>query len=329
MSRWALPAAAAFALFLAVPASASHHPPNSVPGRVSMTVARTDPGTLRFQYTVTPPDCPNTGTGCYANYGKPYSILIYVDGPGGTTNGAVGLPSLVNAPSSCHAATQPVVLCDTNKRDINDPSTMQPISGSITVTGKWRKDATAEIVAEGFSLNTYKEGVPVPAPDCGNARAGFAFAFQKLAEADGLYRRELHDLAQIENAALIRLRIGELYEHLRNRAIEHFHEAQKGLANAQSAAAKARKELDDCEGVRKTRTAGGRTQCSETDWMPLLARGKKLGLQRVGPLIRRIVIEQKHKQKRRVASDVKRLRPRLKAEVKALKAFARAVDACR
>lgn len=65
---------------LAVPAAASHHPPNSVSGLVAMTVTR--PGSdLVFTYTVTQQPCPNVETGCYQNYGKPYGKGTRKTGP--------------------------------------------------------------------------------------------------------------------------------------------------------------------------------------------------------------------------------------------------------
>lgn len=64
-------------LLLAVPASASHHPPNAVAGLVSMTVSSADNDDLVFNYTVTQQPCPNPS--CDINYGKPYGIQVYVD----------------------------------------------------------------------------------------------------------------------------------------------------------------------------------------------------------------------------------------------------------
>ncbi|MBA3717064.1 MAG: hypothetical protein H0W87_02395 [Actinobacteria bacterium] len=322
---------AAAALVLAVPASASHHPPNSVPGRVTVTLSRTDAATLVFQYTVTPPPCPNVETGCYANYGKPYGIDIYVDAAGGTTDGAVGLPTLVSPPANCNSATRPVVLCDTNKRNTDDPSTVLPLTGSFTVKGKWKKNATAEIVAEGFSLNTYQEGVAVPPPDCSQLQGAFAHAYQKLGDADSAYRQSLHHLAEIENAALIRFRIGELYVHLRNRAVEDFDASELALAQARAAAEKAHKALEDCEGVRKTgpSTSVRGADCTEKEWAPLLARGQKINLRNFAPLVRKIHAERKQNKKAQAARDVKRLRALLKTEVKALKGLVKAVDACK
>jgi hypothetical protein len=51
-------------------------------------------------------------------------------------------------------------------------------------------------------------------------------------------------------------------------------------------------------------------------------------LQKLTPLVRKIVIEQKRKKKVLATRDLRRLRPQLNAEVKKLKAYASAVGAC-
>jgi hypothetical protein len=72
MRGWVLPLALVSALFLAVPASASHHPPNAVAGDVSMTLSRQG-AKLTMSYTVDPPKCERSG-GCELNWDKPNRI---------------------------------------------------------------------------------------------------------------------------------------------------------------------------------------------------------------------------------------------------------------
>jgi hypothetical protein len=323
----------AAALLLAVPASASHHPPNSVSGGVTLSVQPgAQAGSLVFDYSVTQRPCPPL---CYVNYGKPYSIAVYVDAPGGTADGVKGIPTLVNPPPHCTSATRPVIHCDTDKRSTSDPAAALPMSGSFTLVGRWVKGATAEIVVEGYSLNNYQEGVTLPPPDCSKFEAELRDANQKLTFADAKYRSRLHELVEIENAALIRFRVGELYEHLRNRAIEDFHTAQKELTGARNAVETAQKDLNDCRGSRKASMAAGpstsaqRNACTAKKWAPLLARAKKLRLPNFGPPIKKILAERKHHKTAQAARDVNRLRAQLRIEVKALKALAKAVDACK
>jgi len=316
-------------LLLAVPASASHHPPNSTPGGVTLTVQPGDQaGSLVFSYSVTQKACPPL---CYVNYGKPYSIAVYVDAPGGAADGVHGTPTLVSPPPHCTATTRPVVHCDTDKRKTDDPSAALPMAGSFTVVGSWVKGATAEVVAEGYSLNTFQEGVPLPQPDCSQFEAELRRATERLVFAETRYGGRLHDLVEIENAALIRLRIGELYVHARNRAIEDFDEAGASLASARNAVEAARKDLDDCRGKPaagpSTFTQG--KACTDKKWGSLLTQGKKLKLPNLTPIVRKILAERRQHKTAQAARDAKLLRARLKTEVKALKALSKAVDACK
>jgi hypothetical protein len=120
MRRWFLPIAAAAALFLAVPASATHSP-NGENRYVSMTVSRSGLE-LTFKYTIEQRPCLNEH--CAVNYGKPYLIKIYVDAAGTDTSGVAdwSSPILVRGLTRCTASDSPVVNCNlTATPDQDDP----------------------------------------------------------------------------------------------------------------------------------------------------------------------------------------------------------------
>jgi len=193
------------------------------------------------------------------------------------------------------------------------------------------KNATAEIVAEGFALNTYQEGVPVPPPDCGRYRSGSATAFQKLGDAGAAERHALHELVEYEHAGLLLLFLGESGARLHDRAVEEFHAAQKNLAVARAAAEKASKALEDCENpkLKRPATATRPKECSADEWKPLLERGRKLKLRKLLPLARKSVAARKKHRTRQAASDQARLHGLLKAETKRLTAFSKVVTNCK
>jgi len=183
-------------LIAASPAVASHFPPNAVAGQVSMTVSPGPGPVLQFSYTVTPTPCP--GGGCSVDYGKPYLISIYVDDAAGNP-AVVGSPTLVSPVPNCTAQGDPVIACNSPARNIDDPNSALPVSGTFTVRVKSvNAPATAEIDVAGYSLNTYQTGIRVPALSCGNQRLAVAFAqarFDTLSEA---YFKSLDQLDRAE-----------------------------------------------------------------------------------------------------------------------------------
>jgi hypothetical protein len=197
-------ATAATALLAAVPAAASHHPPNAAPGLVTMSVARQG-GELSFNYTVTEQPCPNPH--CDVNYGKPYGIAIYLDAPGHTT-GVRTSPTLVQADKVCHAQSIPLVSCNEPDRDQTDPNAALPMSAVIKVRVGNYKGATAEIVAVGYSLNTYQEGIPLP-PDCSDELADYNATKSVFDDESEKYQDALDELREYTGvgqlAAMLRL----------------------------------------------------------------------------------------------------------------------------
>jgi len=166
MRRWGLALAAAAALILAVPASATHSP-NGENRLVTMTVSRSGLE-LTFKYTIDQQPCPNPH--CAANYGKAYEIKIYVDDGATDTNGLAqwSHPIFVSGPPRCTASAAPVVTCNAGSRNQDDPSAAYPLTAEIKVLAGTKEGAKAEIDVAGYSLNNYAEGISVPAYDCGS-----------------------------------------------------------------------------------------------------------------------------------------------------------------
>jgi hypothetical protein len=329
MRRWVLLLVAAAGLVAAVPASASHHPPNSQTGLVTMSVAR-QRTQLTLSYTVTQRPCPNSS--CLVNFGKPYRIAIYVDVPGRPTAIGTPTPAAVSVPANCSVQALPLVNCNAPARDESDPAAALPMSGVIRLRVGTVAGATAEIDAAGYSLNTYQEGISVPVYDCSLAADQLKTAEQMFIKAEQEYKQELHDLVKIENAALLRFRIGELYEHLRNRAIEDFHDAQNAATEAKNTLDSRRISLGEC--LEPARNAAARTSltpaaaCTDEEWAVLIERGRALRFKNVTRLVRKIRAEQRAKKHARAARDLRRLRALLRPEVKRLKALEKAVNAC-
>jgi hypothetical protein len=339
----ALAGAVVASFVLAVGASASP-PPNAVPGFVTLTVTKepvppSTPGGLAgpvapaliFQYTVKQKECGTPDTGCPVNYAHPYNISIGVVGPDGAS-GIVGNPNLVDPPSQCFGTSSPVVSCDSGRRDYDDPAAALPMSGTfkVVVPRGVRSGSTAEIVVEGYSFSTYQEGVAVPAiPDCQKEANAFSAAGIGLSSAEQRYRDKLHELVKIENAALIRLRIGEIYVHLRQRAIEDFADARKDLAAVYKLWDKAGKAYGDCISKGSASRASKAAECTPAKWGALVKRGQALKLKNVAPLVRKILAEQKAKKRAQAGRNVKRLKTQLKAEAKAVNALWKAVSACK
>jgi hypothetical protein len=336
----ALASAAVASLLLVVGASATP-PPNGVPGYVTMTVTEEvgpplTPGVLPgpvdpvliFKYSVKQKEC-GTPAGCPVNFGHPYNISIGV--LAGETNGVVGLPDLLDAPPQCFGTANPVVSCDSGRRDYDDPAAALPMNGTfrVHVPRGVRSGSTAEIVVEGYSFSTYQEGVAVPAiPDCEKEAAAFSAAGLALNRTEQSYRENLHELVKVENAALIRLRVGELYVHLRQRAVEDFREAREDLGAAYKQWDKAGKAYIDCRAKGSGSEAAKAAHCAPADWGDLLERGQALKLKNVAPLVRKILAERKAKKHAPAARDLKRLKTQLKAEAKAVNALWKAVSAC-
>lgn len=319
----ALVCAAAASLLLAVPASASHHPPNSVPGRVTLSVTSGPRGSksLVFAYTVTPMPC--EGSLCYPNYGRPYSIAVYVDGPGGTTDGFKGLPTLSNAPAGCFAATRPVVHCDTNKRDTDDPSSVLPTSGSFTVTGTWVKNASAEIVVEGFSLNSYQEGIAVPAPDCGAEQRDYDRAKARFEARAGDFMDDLVRLHDTETS----FKYAIFHDLVKAQLRQTMRDTNHLLSQLIDAA----KALHQCEGVDSPKappTPLEARACTTDEWTTLFARADTLKLMTMVPAVKKILGAQKAKQHAKATRLRKQLKQRLAAERKRVIAYRKAMASC-
>ncbi|MHB8657947.1 MAG: hypothetical protein ACYC91_08315 [Solirubrobacteraceae bacterium] len=177
---WSVFGAALLWLVAAAPAVAAHYPPNAVPGQVSMTVTAEPGPVLQFSYTVTPTPCP--GGGCGTDYGDPYLISIYVDNAAGDP-AVGGDPTLVTPVPDCTAQGDPAIACNAPGRNIDDPNSALPISGTFKVKVKSvNAPATAEIDVAGFSINTYQTGIAVPpvSNDCESLIA----AARKRAEDD-------------------------------------------------------------------------------------------------------------------------------------------------
>jgi len=323
MRRWGLALAASVALVAAVPAAASHHPPNSVPGHVTLSVASGPTGTktLVFTYTVTPPPC--GGTLCYPNYGRPYSIAVYVDGPGGTTDGFKGSPTLSNAPAGCFAFTRPVVHCDTNKRDTDDPSSMLPVSGSFTVKGTWVKNASAEIVAEGFSLNTYQEGVAVPPPDCGAEQRDYDRAKARFEARAGDFMDDLVRLHDTETS----FKYAIFHDLVKAQMRQTMRDTNHLLSQLIDAA----KALHQCEGVDSPKASWTPLEaraCTTAEWKAVFARADTLKLMTMVPAVKKILGAQKAKQHAKATRSRKQLKQRLAAERKRVISYRKAMAGC-
>src|SRR2546423_1278403 len=108
---------------------------------------------------------------------------------------------------------------------------------------------------------------------CAAFEANLDEASDKLGQADTDYRRALHELVQVENAGLALLFWGELGALAHDKAVDDFRAAQKRLAAAREEVEKARKALEDCQGAstRGRLSSGGRADCTEAGWSPLLA----------------------------------------------------------
>jgi hypothetical protein len=333
-----LVAVTATALVAASATSASHHPPQAVPGQVTLTVFA-DGNTLAFHYSVTPGDCTGLEL-CFPNYGMPNRLAIYVDGPGGT-NGFRTAPQLeVGLPAQCATYVSPVVFCDTNKRGTDDPSAALPLTDTVTVSGKWKANSTAEIVVQGWTLDTYAEAVPVPAPDCSeelDAYQDFASLFEAAREQyhDLLTKHSLRDLA-IAVTLGGRYLDGDLAPSVRwhdddlVRLGQHLTHAKDLREAAVDAKAKYLDCLQGARGRASLRSVAMRPlECTDDEWGELLEQGGKLKLKKIKPLVRKILVEEEKKTKRKqTVLDIKRLKAQLTAEGRSIKAYLKKLDAC-
>jgi hypothetical protein len=321
MRRWGLAFAVSVALVAAVPAAASHHPPNSVPGAVMVSVTN-PPGSksLVFKYTVTPTPCGSSF--CYPNYGRPYSIALYVDGPG-AVDGFKGVPTLVSPPPSCQAATRPVVHCDTDRRDTEDPTTVLPISGSFTVSGTWVKNATAEIVVEGFALNSYQEGVAVPPPDCGSEQRDYDRANARFEARAGDFMDDLVRLHDTETSLKYAIFHDLVKAQLKQTMRDTNHLLSQLIDFAQA--------LRLCEGrdlPKASATPLEARACTTAKWTALFARADTLKLMKMVPVVKKILAAQKANQPAKATRLRKQLKRQLAVERKRITAYRKAMAGC-
>jgi hypothetical protein len=330
MWRWGLGMAAALALVAAVPASASHDPMKLTSGEVTLTVSKTGPKSVLFSYTISPKSCDGLPL-CYPNFGKPYHISVAAKALSGGP-AFRGIPSLVNGLAGCFAGTQPVVVCDSGKRDTDDSTSVLPLSGSFTVKGLWAESSTAQIVVEGFSLNSHQEGVPMPAAPC-------------TAESDAVDR--LIALAQADRDELARITF-EIREHIAPEVYGHMDKVTEPLWNValanlflqdRRAASKFRahvKELgraaaalDDCEKGKAAQTSSSTVSaCTVTQWRKLANAAVAFKPRDVRALAAKIRAERKAKNTKAVARDLKKLRGILRAELKQIGALQKVLKAC-
>jgi hypothetical protein len=344
-SLWCIAAAAC--LLTAVPASASHHPPNSVTGLVTMAATRQGVQ-LILNYNVTQQACPNPS--CQVNYGKPYRIDIFVDDPDGSSGVGYPLPRLISAPSEWCIKTgfEPLVDCNAPDRDQADPDAALPLSGTIKVHVGTVAGATAEIVVAGYSLNTYQDGIPVPEHDCGPLDLNMRHAENALihTEQDEFfpaqkdYKAKLHEFIRLENAAFVWFLVGKYYVVYRSHALDLLHDAE-GKLNSQATKLamkrqelkEAREKLADCLGepvAKKSLLANEAhaASCTDEQWLALIKRAQAIKIKNTAPLVRKILRELKAKKRAKAARHKKRLRALLKPELKALKALEKAVASC-
>jgi hypothetical protein len=146
-----------FGLF-APGAAAQHQPPNSVPGNVqfNLSLAGSDQtgATFNASYSTTAyHDAQCAMVTCYGNQYRPYYVALYLDRPDGT-----GIPAESVVGPSCQVGVgSPTFTCDPKKRDISDPAATLPGAATISfkVTQAVPPGSKAEVVVEGYSINTY------------------------------------------------------------------------------------------------------------------------------------------------------------------------------
>jgi hypothetical protein len=343
--KWALlvSAVAAASLIVAVPASASHHPPNAVPGKVTLTVSGTPPN-LDFGYTVSPPDNNCGDIQCPVNQGKPYGIELYVDGPDGTGVNLQNI-SIVSAPTHCVSGgggNGNLVYCNAPGRDITNPDDALPLNGSFVVHVKgFPKGSTAEIDVLGYSgLNTYQEGLRLPA-DCSSEQTAVIAYGISLNRSESDLEQSLRDVAKTDNAGYGFI-LGGLPGFVsallaRDQALDHYEIERSVVITSRVNLAEASRALAECLSAptlsspvaqRALSSAGRAGVCTDPVLGNLLVRAKALNPPDLAPVGRKIVAEYKSGKHKQAARDLKQLKARLGAESKRIDALWKAFKAC-
>lgn len=323
---------AAAALILAVPASASHHPANAVNKNVSVTITR-QAHDLLFAYTVERPVCPNET--CFANYGLPYRLELWIDAPG-KAHGVTNVPQLISAPRYCTAVSdQPLLTCNVPERDTNDPAKTLPLSSSIRIRVGTYQGAVAEIDVVGYSLDaSYQEGVPVPT-DCSAEEAEYN---QQLLAVAGKEDEALAAVEELRKYARLGFVAHVLAgEHpvtvakLHDQALADAIYALAQLKRADAVFGRAWANFQNCRpGQYKDAPSSSERAivCSQDEREALIKRGEALGLRKIVPLVRKIVAERTAKKAARAARDVKRLKAQIAGEERRMKTYVKALRAC-
>jgi hypothetical protein len=317
-------------------AAQGHHPMNSEPGLVTMNVRYTGSDHYVFHYTVTQQSCPNPS--CETNFGKPYRIQIYVDAPG-QQSGVGGSPTVESAPPECRSAGGGfghLVDCNEPTRNQADANAALPMDAQIVVRiPEVRDQATAEIVVEGYSLNTYQAGIPVPRPRCAPEEKAFDDATKAFNEKQEKWTETRRLLIRSENGGLQRFLYGEFYAINHDRLINEFDDAKEAMDKAFLAELAALARLRDCNaaasrlrtiGIRPAQdgdvTAGG---CTITQWERLLERAARLELRKLAPTVRKFQAARKAGSGAAAARYRGRIARRLRSESKQVKALDRLI----
>jgi hypothetical protein len=295
-------------------------------------VSLTPGDVLVFDYAITQQTCPNPS--CETNFGKPYRIDLYIDAPG-QQSGVQGIPT-ISGPAGCTTAGGGggfVAQCNVTGRDQNNPADTLPMSGSIKVrVAKVFRGATADIVAYGYKLNTYNDGMAVPTLNCVTEQLAVTYAKQRFKRQEKQFALARHRLIQSEHAGFLRL-LGLLTAEQHDELIREFHQEGLVLGAVAVELAQARTALDKCKGgssapraapsVRPAAavpsvTAGG---CTDAQWRPLLQRAAKLTLPRLTPTVRKYVAARKAGDRAAAARYRAQARARFTAEVRRVVAF--------